>query len=770
MPMNKVVKLDVESRPASAGPILAHIHTFAGEFLARLLRHMLDNADDTLFSLADKAQSDQRQNAYFDAMRALRITRGDIEAGFNERYRYHVETFLTENDTGQTTSAAPDGGSTLADGLSLVDEQDLEASLALTGMVDKARNRLARELYAIERRYQAVLDRPDLGIDEIPIGPRMICQAFDRPMQTLSLEIEIQLIVYKLFDRDVMTHLTLLYDKVNAHFIGSGVLPVLRMAVASGRAEEDDIEAPPPPLPDEIVRGLDQDPANVEAASAGAFTALRALLQQAGPTVGVSPTGPAATVTATDNSALIEIVAGLQRLDMASSTVILREKVDDLEAHGELRQIDRDVICIVEMLFDYILEDPAVPADVRAQIGRLQIPLIRLALDDSQVFEDRQHPARRLINRMAHASVGIDESAEGPSPLLGRIEQIVDTICTRFDGRDIGIFTTLLDEFEDFLETQTPAVDEAEQQRLEARERHALSEAWVGNTIAALIDGHCLPRPVFDIIEGPWKQVMLRAYLDGGEQATAWKEAQRFVEILIESVEPHSGGFDAQRLVRIIPEIVRTLRNELDAIDYPHDEAEALLKGLETVHLAALRGHSDEVIDGVEVHVAPDPTQTVDMDAVFADLEGLDLFADEEGDTGDDGEVKDTTSLMRELFGGDVEEIVISSGAEPIAAEVEDEAWSTVLGLEAGQWLSIDDEEGRGQRMKLVWKSELTGECTFANWRGRITEELGFNDLARRLRSGQARVLDGLPIFERAFDAVMNSLRNHDRDAAGART
>ena len=757
MSMNKVVKLDIENRPATAGPILAHIHTFAGEFLGRLLRHMLDNADDTLFSLADKAQSDQRQNAYFDAMRALRITRGDIENGFNEQHRNHIDNFLSEHDSGHGTDVPDAAGLTLSDELSLVDETDLEATLALTGMIDKARNRLARELYAIERRYQAVLDRPRLTIDEIPIGPRMICQAFDRPMQTLNLEIEIRLIVYKLFDRDVMAHLRLLYDKVNEHFIGSGVLPILRMATASGQAEDGDIEAPPPPLPDEVMRGLESAPSNAEAASAGSFTALRALLQQANPSAIASSTGQG-PVAVTDNSALLEIVTGLQRLDMSSSTIILREKIDDLEARGELRQVDRDVICIVEMLFDYILEDPAVPADVRAQIGRLQIPLIRLAIEDNQVFEDRQHPARRLINRMAHASVGLEAPAEGPSPLLGRIEQIVDTICNRFDGRDTSIFTELLDDFEAFLDKQTPEVDEEERRRLEARERHALSEAWVGQTIAGMIDGHCLPRPVFDIIEGPWKQVMLRAYLDEGEQGPAWKEAQRFVEILIESVEPRSGGFDAQRLARIIPEIVRTLRTELDAIDYPQDEAEALRKGLETVHLAALRGRSDETIDGVEVHVAPDPARDVDMDAVFADLEGLDIFAGA-GDTDDDQEVQDTTSLMRELFGGDVEEIVISSGAEPIAAEIEDEAWSAVMGLEAGQWLSIEDEHGQGQRMKLVWKSDLTGECTFANWRGRITEEMGFNDLARRLRSGQARILDGLPIFERAVDAVMHSLQ-----------
>ncbi len=755
MSAHKVVKLDIDKRSARPEAVLDHIHGLAGEFLGRLLRHMLDNADDTLFSLADKAQSDQRQNAYFDAMRALRITRGDIESGFRRKHRHYVESFIEEHDA----RTGPDDGSSsgipsLSDDLSLVDEGELEASLALTGMIDKAHSRLARELFAIERRYQALLDRPRLGIDEIPIGPRMICHSFDDPMQSLNLEIEIRLIVYKLFDRDVMGRLGPLYDRINDYLVGAGILPVLRMATPRTDAPDDGIEGPPPPLPDPAPDAAAHDAGTTGSSEmVGAFATLRSLLQGAMDTGNVTPAPSASVVT--DNTALLDIVGGLQRLDMASSTTILREKVDALQAEGRIRQVDRDIICIVEMLFDYILEDPAVPAGVRAQIGRLQIPVIRLALNDDSLFEERQHPARKLINRMAHASAGLEEGDEETQALIQRIERIVEQICNQFDGRNSGLFENLLADFEDFLAKQARPDDEAHR-RIEERERRARAEARVERTIAELIDGHCLPRPVFDIIDGPWKRVMLQACLESGEDGEDWQAALELVERLIESVEPGADGFDGQRLVRRIPGIVTSLRAGLERIDHPENETETLLAELETVHLAALRGQAEQRIDGVRIQRADKGTEPeFDIDDLLDDL-GLSNDAEEDADHG----IQDTTEFMKRLFGGEIEEIVLASNETAPTPEIDDEAWSTVTHLENGQWLSLPTDDGRQQRAKLVWKSDLTGECTFANWRGRITAEMHFNELAALIRNGDASIIEGRPVFERAVEAVMNSLRS----------
>lgn len=758
MSSSKVVQLGIEKRAPAAEPVLAHVHALAHEFLGRLLCHMLDNADDTLFAMADKAQSDRRQNDYFDAMRALRIVRGDIENGFARTSEGQVEAFL---DGTSTATAAPKPDEEA--GLSLVDETDLETSLAVTGMIDKAKCRLSHQLYGIEQRYRALLGRPCLTIDEIPIGPRPICQAFDAPVGALNVEIEIKLIIYKLFDRDVLGHLGLLYDKVNDRFIAEGVLPVLRMAKPSQR--QDAIESPAHPLTDEALTAAVSGRSNGDEASTSSLAALRKLLQ---PQSIEADIAAAQAISMADNVMLLQVIAGLQRLDMASSAVILEQKIADLRTRGQLRQVDEDVINIVEMLFEFILEDDAIPSIVRAQIGRLQIPMIRLALIDPSLFEDRRHPARRLINHMAHAAVGLTDGNETQAPIIDRITAIVDRICNHFDDEHQGIFAELLEDLDAFLEQQeNGAINDAERLRLEQRDRHAAATTKVDATLARIIDGQILPRPVFEILDGPWKAVMMQAYLDDGDQGQAWQQSLQFVERLLESIVPPAEGSDLHRLAKIVPDIVSTLRMGLAGIGYPEDQTQALLEGLESVHLAALCGQRQGPIDGVQVRAAEHTRPAIDMADVLAELDDIDIFADTEGAdetaVNSGGYEKDTATLMRELFGGEIEEIVLSTTANPIEAEIEDEAWQTVLALEPGKWLSLAAADGKPQRAKLVWKSDLAGECAFMNWHGRITAEIGFNELAARLRTGEAKIIDDLPLFERAVDAVMQTLQRRNR-------
>ncbi len=762
MSASKIIKLDVSKRSAEVSSILSRADGIASDLLNRLLRNMLDNADDTLFALADKAQTDQKQNAYFDAMRALRITRGDIEAIFREQNNRHCADFLAGKIT---LTGNPENSLDDADSLSLVDDTALEESLAVSGMIEKSKNRLARDLYAIERRYQVLLDRPDLTLDAIPITPAPVCHAFDTPVRALNAEIEIKLIIYKLFDRDVLTHLGTLYDKINALLINEGVMPVLRMANSNQNSNDDSISGPPAPLPEGVINSSNST-------GNASLAALRSLLNpQAGSDPLASATAgfsgfsvPAADSSPeVDSSALLEVISGLQRLDMSSSAVVLKEKVARLSASGQLRSVDRDVICIVEMLFDYILEDPTLPACARALIGRLQIPMIRLSLHDNTVFEDKQHPARRLINIMARSTVGLADSDAEESPIIGEINTIVENICQRFNEENPSIFADSLNDFEGFLSADDASAEKEEtalRQQLEERERYAISVAWVNSEIATMIHGHCLPRPVFEIINGPWSKVMLEAYLDAGQDGQQWKECTRFVEILIDSVEPENGRFDSQRLGHIVPHIVRTLRSEFSRIDYPEEDIELLLQGLEAVHIAALKGKRQQDIGGVHIKKARQDNDTpTDKDDPFSGLENFDIF-DNDNTANDEEPAPSTTEFMQSLFGGDIEEIIIGCEQEPVRPEIDDQAWAIVQGLRPGQWISMSNE-GKQQRMKLAWKSDMIGETTFMNWRCKISADLGFNELARKFRNGEAMLLESLPVFERAVDALMNSLQKH---------
>src|SRR5882757_8125140 len=70
------------------------------------------------------------------------------------------------------------------------------------------------------------------------------------------------------------------------------------------------------------------------------------------------------------------------------------------------RTVDKLTIEIVGMMFDHMLRDEQVPAEIKALLSRLQFPILKAALMDAAFFASSSHPARRLIDRIASASAG----------------------------------------------------------------------------------------------------------------------------------------------------------------------------------------------------------------------------------------------------------------------------------------------------------------------------------------------------------------------------
>src|SRR5690606_40996119 len=78
-------------------------------------------------------------------------------------------------------------------------------------------------------------------------------------------------------------------------------------------------------------------------------------------------------------------------------------------------EVDEDVINLVSMLFEFILDDRTLPDSLKALIGRLQIPLLKVAVLDQSFFSRGSHPARRLLNEIATAPTGWGDQVETQS-------------------------------------------------------------------------------------------------------------------------------------------------------------------------------------------------------------------------------------------------------------------------------------------------------------------------------------------------------------------
>ncbi|HET7925759.1 MAG TPA: DUF1631 family protein, partial [Rhodanobacteraceae bacterium] len=471
------------------GDLLKLVRGISQKRINGLVSTLFENVDDALFDLAERAGSNALQTEFFDGMREVRKKRQLVERLFQDQAAKN----FTEFAEGKLKSVKPEAAPQASGGLSLVDDQELEESLAVSSMVAKAENRLQRSLYQINQRLGVIIGGGKVEDSNNPIGPAVLGQAFRIAVKDFQVNVQVKLIIYKLFDRYVMAGLEPLYEEVNIELIRAGVLPQIRHVLPQGSRP-----IPPPagaaagPLAPVQPGGIPlagsagtqyYDPAAAEL-QAELYNTLRNLLasrHQGGRmssgdyvpgTPGLTPTELLSALTILQTQA-----PALPRDSMADAAQAVQALKQELmeQVHklsGEAKQhhvssADEDTIDLVGMLFEFILQDRNLPAQIQALLGRLQIPYLKVAILDKHLFAQKTHPARRLLDALADAGKSWSEESDKDHRLQDRIRQVVESILTDFDD-DVGIFERELESFGGFMEQYHRRAEIAEQRAAEA--------------------------------------------------------------------------------------------------------------------------------------------------------------------------------------------------------------------------------------------------------------------------------------------------------------
>src|SRR5690606_33146310 len=101
--------------------------------------------------------------------------------------------------------------------------------------------------------------------------------------------------------------------------------------------------------------------------------------------------------------------------------------------------LDQLTVEIVSMVFDYIYADRRLPDAVKQQLLRLQVVAVKAALIDRSFFARRQHPMRRLIDRISEMAIDPDADVGAGSGLVAGVAETVDWIIEHFES-DLATF------------------------------------------------------------------------------------------------------------------------------------------------------------------------------------------------------------------------------------------------------------------------------------------------------------------------------------------
>ncbi len=425
--------------------ILVQVRDKAALQLKQALQALFDNADDTLFEMADRATSNLEQNAFFEAMRDLRLKRKSIERVYLQKV---FEEFSALNQV-QSGKSVPTLDTVSFDSLSLVQNEELEESVAVDAMVARVMSRDASALAHLSTRLNTLVGRK---VDEKsnPLAPRPLTSAFLDACQVLGVEIKVKLIILKLFEKYVLAHCDQLYAEANQILVAAGVLPELKSALPRRQ----------PAVRPEAVRDagtLQAQAALLDGGQQEVFGALQELLAQVRDNPSFYRRETPENAAPISSNDLMRLLSHLQQHlpGPGAAEFDVRDGVDQLlqrvsHKSGRSRvvgQVDDDVINLVSMLFEFILDDRTLPDSLKALIGRMQIPMLKVALLDKTFFSRGSHPARRLLNEIASASLGWAEHNDARrDSLYQKIEQVVMRLLNDFVD-DPAIFAELLEDF-----------------------------------------------------------------------------------------------------------------------------------------------------------------------------------------------------------------------------------------------------------------------------------------------------------------------------------
>ncbi|MEO8672294.1 MAG: DUF1631 domain-containing protein [Tahibacter sp.] len=746
----KVVDLNQRSVVAALGEkpaeALALVRGHSLKRLTALATTLFENADDALFDLASKADSNAVQASYFDGMREVRKKRQQIEVRFQEQLGRQFVDFLN----GRSFASKTDSNGDLS--LSLVDDKELEESLAVASMVAKTENRLQRVLFALNQRMSHISNQRTEETNS-PIGPAAIGQAFRTASGELEVELPVRLIIYKLFDRYVMGGLDTFYDELNALLVHAGVLPQMRATVPR-RSNPAGTVAPRHPAAagqlaaDDAAHGDGYAGAGgyTDAASAelqvNLYNSLRSLLatrRSEGGESGGMGYGGGSHLPAFNPTDLLSALTILQSQALSvqnaadSAQMALKVKDELLNQAGKLRGesghvsgADEDTIDLVGMLFEYILQDRNLPAQMQALLGRLQIPFLKAALIDKQLFARRTHPARVLLDSLAQACVGWSEESDRDHRLYDKVKEIVESLLKDFED-DLGIFDRVRIDFEAFIETNKRRADLAEQRAGEAtRGREKLLDArrTAAREIMQRVDGRELPELIRNLLSRPWANYLVLVLLRQGENSDEWRSAVRFADNLVWSVAPKANSVERERLSALLPELEKRLRHGLATVAFDENDVRRLMQQLHMLYQGLLKN-----VDAAAVTEAP-------------------ML-----------ELTDPLPMNSQAAG---ESVMSSIDEDPIVVPVEpaDEHWTEqVRNLKVGVWIEFSDDQGGKERAKLSWISPISSKYLFVNRKGLKVADRTAVQLASDLGSGRVVILEEVPLFDRALDAIVERLK-----------
>lgn len=443
---------------------------------------------------------------------------------------------------------------------------------------------------------------------------------------------------------------------------------------------------------------------------------------------------------------------------LAVPTNVLHE-IKSSSVGAGMGQVDLMTLDIVAMLFDVLFDDPKVPNGIKGLIGRLQIPILKVAIADKSFFSHKTHPARQLLDAMGDVAMRLPADFGIADPLFARIEGIVQELVEGF-GENLDIFgavrerlLALVTEEDRRIEAQT----QVEARRVEALENLSFARSVAEMELQARIQDRDVPGVVAEFLMQQWVKLLVIVHAKEGIDSADWTAGLEVVDQLLWSIEIKPTLEERRKLAGSVPKLVKQLTEGLKRASVDDGVRTAFFGELMKLHTKAI---SASALPATQAAAGPAAMPREDQPVAAAGVAKAAAQAPQSSldftapltvpNPFGEGEVK-VDSLNLDFT---------SEAAAGARARREASVRRALENLQMGEWVEFRDPDDESSRRvgRLIFVSPRKSRYLFAVDRaGKEIIECSRAEITRRLRLGEAVKLDEPPV-ESLFDRIMNGL------------
>jgi hypothetical protein len=529
-----------------------------------------------LFSLAQNADSNQKEHVFFNQYRDLKDQEKRLRQEVREQTKQMPEFISAEVNKSDSRMS-----------LALVEDEELSISLSLTQLDSTLEIAGHTELYLLEKRMNVLFGDERIDKTNMPFSPAAIVWLMSHALKHMNWSETVKTKIIEALQKSLHGNISEVYHQLNERLIAAGILPNLQPELnkphtqkpvdkkpkqnkkEANKADKDNLNKDNQVKSEANQSDGQRSSGQVSKSQSRSVTGkqeqqlvnsiFKLLSKQQDHSQGQDyrpdydtdtpqSGGPSFNQSSTDASPNAQnVVSGndfeqaLNQIDQDAGILANSRNLTDLKRlltdrvrnntgnyYPKLSDKQHKTIDLMGMIYDEIHEDNRIDKDIRSSLNAINVPLIKTAVKDDSFFSDQEHPARQFMELLLQTSqrwYGTD--------VIKQVHQFSDHAAKDFDGSREG-FVKALKDLSQFLDVTENRAAKAEQKWVSAaqgKEKMQVTKDKVNQTLDSILKD-CEVKFVRDVVKHVSKDALTLTMLREGKDSEQWQANIQTAKVL----------------------------------------------------------------------------------------------------------------------------------------------------------------------------------------------------------------------------------------------